>query len=83
MGALGEECLNGKLLPRPWQAEEVRDAANRVYRVAAKSGNAGEYIVNVVLSCITVHGKIVSSMFLHFVATLCIRADCDRRCIGN
>lgn len=28
LGALGEECLNHKLLPRPWEAEEVKDAAN-------------------------------------------------------
>ena len=28
LGALGEECLNHKLLARPWEAEQVKDAAN-------------------------------------------------------
>lgn len=49
-----------------------------VYRVAIKSGNTGEYIINVLLYCIIVLGKIVSAVLLRFVATLYIKADDDR-----
>lgn len=77
MGALGEKYLI------PWEVEEVRTAANKSTQGGHRVWKHKGYIVNVLLYCITAHGKIALSVFLYFMATMYVRADCDQRHIGT